>query len=104
MFDYLDNDDLAYINRRARHDSCQPIAESNRRAFYRYNNGRIELLSYQTIIAHYDIETGEICRRWGVYSVTSMRHMQMFMCMINGETYRRNTSFGKARWESMPVI
>lgn len=102
-FDYLSNDDLAYINRCAPHDSWQPIAKSNRRAFYRYNDGRIELLSYQTIIASYNTETGEIRRHWNGCSVTSMRHMQMFMCMLNGETYRRNTSFGKKVWESMPV-
>ena len=80
-----------------------PVQGANNRAYYRHNGDTIELKSYDTIVFSYNIVTGELMRHWGGYSATTLKHVQMFVDWINRKEYRRNSTFGKANWEAMPV-
>ena len=80
-----------------------PIEGVNRRAYYRRNGNSIELKSYDTVVFSYDTITGELMRHWAGYSATTLKHVQMFLCFITNQPYRKNTTFGKANWEAMPV-
>lgn len=80
-----------------------PVQGANNRAYYRRNGDALQLKSYDTIVFEYNTATGELTRKWGGYSATTLKHVQMFVDMINGTHYRRNSTFGKANWEAMPV-
>jgi hypothetical protein len=80
-----------------------PVEGANKRAYYRHNGDSIELKSYDTIVFEYNTTTGEFIRRWDGYSATTLKHVQMFVCFITNETYRKNTTFGKKNWEQMYV-
>ena len=80
-----------------------PVQGANNRAFYRYNDGKMQLKSYDTIVFEYDTVTGELTRKWSGYSATTLKHVRMFLDWINCKPYRRNTTFGKANWDAMPV-
>lgn len=80
-----------------------PVQGANNRAFYRYIDGKMQLKSYDTIVFEYDTATGELSRKWGGYSATTLKHVRMFLDWIDGKHYSRNTTFGKANWEAMPV-
>lgn len=80
-----------------------PVQGANNRAFYKNDDVTIKLMSYETVVFEYVIATGELIRRWAGYSATTLKHVQMFMCWLHNEPYRRNTTFGKANWDAMDV-
>lgn len=80
-----------------------PVQGANNRAYYRLNGNTIELKSYDTIVFSYNTKTGELMRHWSGYSATTLKHVRMFLDWIDGKHYSRNTTFGKANWEAMPV-
>lgn len=99
----LTSQELTALKNRSIASGWNLIANSGNRAFYRYNDGKMQLKSYDTVVFEYDTATGEMSRKWGGYSATTLKHVQMFVDMINGKSYRRNTTFGKANWDAMPV-
>lgn len=105
MFYALTSQELTALKNRSIANGWQllPVQGANNRAYYRYNGKSIELKSYDTVVFEYNTETGEFIRRWDGYSATTLKHVQMFVCHIIGEQYRRNTTFGKKNWEQMYV-
>ena len=43
---------------------------------------RVYLLSYSTIVCYWDYNTSKFAKLWNNYSVTTMRHINSFMCFI----------------------
>lgn len=80
-----------------------PLDGAGDRAFIRRNGDRLELRSYDTLVFSYNVATDELARHWLGYSVTTLRHVERFVCWLEGRPYRRNSTFGKANWEAMPV-
>jgi len=65
-------------------------------------NGVTYLRSYQTIVAA--IKNGKFKRTWDGYSVSTMRHVWMFVNQFNPEMPKnKGYKTGKAYWLSMPV-
>lgn len=60
------------------------------------DNGDIELISYNTIVAR--IRNGKFERLWSGYSATTMRHINSFI-----NTFGINGG-GKAWWDSLEVV
>lgn len=105
MYSYLTNEDVKAIRNDSKANGWEPlpIKGANNRAYYRNNGNVIQLKSYDTIVFEYDITTGEYVRKWNGYSATTLKHVEMFCCWIEGRTYHRNSTFGKANWEGMKV-
>ena len=105
MYYYLTSQEATALKKRSIENGWNPlpVQGANNRAYYRVNGDIIELKSYDTIVFDYNMATGEFNRRWGGYSVTTLKHVKMFWCYITGEQYRRNSTFGKANWENMLV-
>ena len=80
-----------------------PVQGANNRAYMRRNGDAIQLKSYDTIVFEYNTVTGELTRRWAGYSATTLKHVQMFVCWLFNQPYRKNSTFGKSNWEAMPV-
>ena len=105
MYSYLTNEDVKAIRNDSKANGWEPlpIKGANNRAYYRNNGNVIQLKSYDTIVFEYDIATGEYVRKWGGYSATTLKHVEMFCCWIESRPYHRNSTFGKANWEGMKV-
>lgn len=105
MFYALTSQELTALKNRSisRGWNILPVQGANNRAYYRRNGNALELKSYDTVVFSYNVETGELSRRWGGYSATTLKHLQMFLDWLNGKSYRRNSTFGKANWEAMEV-
>ena len=105
MYSYLTNEDVKAIRNDSKANGWEPlpIKGANNRAYYRNNGNVIQLKSYDTIVFEYDITTGEYVRKWDGYSATTLKHVEMFCCWLEGREYHRNTTFGKANWEGMYV-
>ena len=105
MYDYLTKEDVKAIRNDSKANGWEPlpIKGANNRAYYRHNGNVIQLKSYNTIVFEYDTTTGECARKWGGYSATTLKHVEMFRCWLANIPYRRNTTWGKANWDSMPV-
>lgn len=99
----LTSQELTALKNRSVANGWAVMPNSGNRAYYRRNGNAIELKSYNTVVFSYDTVTGELKRHWDGYSKTTLKHVRMFTDMINGKSYRRNTTFGKANWEAMPV-
>ena len=105
MYYYLTSQEATALKKRSIENGWNPlpIQGANNRAYYRVNGDFIELKSYDTIVFDYNVTTGEFNRRWGGYSATTLKHVQMFWCYVTDEQYQKNTTFGKKNWESMKV-
>lgn len=103
MYYYLTSQEATALKNRSLANGWCPIANSGNRAYYRKDGDTINLKSYDTVVFSYNTTTGELTRKWDGYSATTLKHVQMFVDMINGKPYRRNTTFGKANWDAMPV-
>lgn len=99
----LNHNDLKNLRARALENGWEPLEGAGNRAFIRRNGDRLELRSYDTVVFSYNVATGELERHWSGYSVTTLRHVARFMAWLECRPYRRNTTFGKANWEAMPV-
>ena len=75
---------------------------NNRKSFYgkaqaiEQDNGDIELLSYNTIVAR--IRNGKFERLWSGYSMTTMSHINSFLDAFG------ISGGGKAWWDSLEVV
>lgn len=105
MFYALTSQELTALKNRSINSGWNPlpVQGANNRAYYRHNGDSIELKSYDTIVFEYNTATGELIRRWGGYSATTLKHVQMFVCFIFNKPYHRNSTFGKKNWEQMYV-
>ena len=61
-----------------------------------YDNGVIQLKSYDTIVAQ--VQNGKFERLWDGYSATTMRHVNAFIDMLGID------GGGKAWWDSMAKL
>lgn len=81
----------------------QPVYD-NRKSFYgkahviTLDNGTRILRSYSTDVC-YVTASGEFVRTWGGYSVTTMRHVNDFVCQF----VSRHNGGGAAWWRAQPV-
>lgn len=105
MYNYLTNEEVKAIRNNSKANGWEPlpIKGANNRAYYRRNGNVIQLKSYNTIVFECDITTGECTRKWDGYSATTLKHVEMFRCWLANIPYRRNTTWGKENWDSMPV-
>lgn len=99
----LTSSDLHNLKNRSTANGWCPIANSGNRAYYRKDGDTLKLKSYDTVVFSYNTSTGEMSRHWDGYSATTLKHVRMFTDMIQGKPYSRNTTFGKANWDAMPV-
>ena len=58
---------------------------------------RYSLYSYRTLVAWYDVQSGEFVRVWNGYSQTTMRHVNAFLRLLGYDCG------GKAFWTAIPA-
>ena len=68
------------------------LGGTNNRAILIYSGDDVYLQSYDTLILQYNPKTGALKKLWNDYSVTTLKHINAFMTVIN------KPGFNKKGW------